>query len=65
LNLKTDAANVPIIAITAFVLGFHQVHFGPAVSLACGHGYATPAWGKVPSSMLFCQSRLRTSIAPN
>jgi hypothetical protein len=62
-QVKADAVIVPVIAIVAFVLGsayarlsidagsrpqFYQVHFGPAVSLACGYGYATPPPGKVP-----------------
>ena len=62
-HVRADAVIVPVIAVAAFVLGsayarvsidggirpqFYQVHFGPAVSLACGHGYGTPAWGQVP-----------------
>jgi hypothetical protein len=73
-QVGADTVIVPLIALAAFVLGsayarlsidagirpqFYQVHFGPAVSLACGHGYGTPAWGQVPALDAFLSLQTR------
>ena len=67
-------AAIVALAIAAFLAGhayvqrsigagqqpqFYQDNFGPAVSLACGHGYQAPRWGQIPELDAFLSSATR------
>src|SRR5438105_4043689 len=60
-SLFTARAYVKVL-LNELVPSFHQMQFGPAVMIACGHGFESPVYTGIPTLGTFLQANQQDSF---